>query len=181
MYLDSIQNNVQSTAERSQQTGSIKTTADPAAYTAFMVISIEDEVYQLDDGSKWQVDSPKKIGLGDKIELIDSNTMRKMETGETIKTTLIDLPRLESNVIEAIQWVYWGGERQPLITLKDGSQWFFDEFASAITFWQAGDQILAMHSDNNYYLINIDSSRRSERLANYSLDASTDTYTIGEF
>ena len=93
-----------------------------------------------------------------------------------VKTT-VDLERLdrrseEQNTIQKIEWVYWRGERQALITLADGKTLFFDEFSSHVTNrWEVGDRI-EIYKEGDYYYAS------GGRLATYSL---SEDYEIREW
>ena len=183
------------TERSSQQQNEIKTTVDPAAYCTFTIVSIDRDVYELDNGSKWQIHTDKNdLTLGDQIQLVDRTAIKKIESGKYLDATLLDLPASEHNVIEKIQWVHWAGEIQALITLQDSSQWFFTEKAIGIHTWKVGDRVLpfSLEQDqhNNYYFMsNMEypefhpglpkyTSSTYQWLSHYSLCCNEHDYTI---
>lgn len=161
----------------------VKTTVNPSEYTILSITAIDNQMIQLEDGSTWQVkleDEEIPLAEGDKVQLTNYGypeqfvgIFKKISSSGSdaiLYATLLDFPFADCHVIEKIQFVSWLGELQALVTLKDGSQWLFDELSTFSTwYWKAEDQILIAKS-NNFHMYNLNTQTPPGRIVFYTIE-----------
>ena len=106
--------------------------------------------------------------------VIKANEQELSEVKTTVDLSRLDLRSWDQNIIQKIQWVKWAGEIQGYVTLADGATLFFDDTitcADAVCQMQIGDQIQIYQEGSSYFA-------SGGRLADYSLSADKDDYTI---